>query len=121
MSNDSFTAQIDRDEKTGKVEYQVQHKMDVGPMLRSAEVMRAREEVALRKNDQWRPQARLDWVTVMNIKQKYGIDATNVKPDQEQRFWQIVQSEYPKMLTTSKKVYRRQKIKFDRGTLEPAK
>lgn len=118
-----FRAQIDRDKKTGKIHYQVSHFMDANPVLRSTELSRAREEVQLNKRNELRPQARLPFTEVLNIRQRYGIDAMNIRPDQEKAFWKIMQREYPKFLTTNKRVYRppSRKIRFAPGTLELAR
>lgn len=114
-------AQIDKDEKTGKVAYQITHSMDATPALEAALKARKLEEDRLNKKNEIRPQARLPMTEVMNIKRRYGIDPLNVKPDQETRFWQILQTEYPRFLSTNKKVYRvprlREKIRFMPGTL----
>jgi hypothetical protein len=101
----SFRAIIDND-GPGRVRYRIQHFADVAPVLERAAKRRQLEEAYLNKKNEIRPQASLDFVTVMAIRQKYGIDALNVKPDQEKRFWQILQTEYPQCLTTNKKVYR---------------
>lgn len=115
-----FRAIIDND-GPGRVKFQIQHFSDPEPALRTAALQRQLEADRLNKKNEIRPQARLDIVTVMDIRRRYGIDAMNVKPDQEKRFWQILQTEFPKFLTTNKKVYRapraRPKIRFEKGTL----
>jgi hypothetical protein len=117
-----FKAIVDND-GPGRVKFQLQHFEDVGPALRQAELQRKLEAERLRKENEVRPQAKLPITVVMSIKQRYGIDALKIRPDQEKRFWQILQTEYPALLTTQKKVYRapkREKIRFAPGTLSLA-
>jgi hypothetical protein len=116
----SFRAIIDND-GPGRVKYSIQHFSDIRPSLELAAQRRELEEAHLNKKNEIRPQATLDWTVVFAIRQKYGIDPLKIRPDQEAKFWQILQTEYPRCLTTNKKVYRapkkREKIVFDKGTL----
>lgn len=101
-----FQAQIDNDGR-GKVSYQIVHSQDVSGALRNAELHRRKEERILNPRSEIRPQVSLPMVIVMDIRKKYGLDVFRLKRgDEENRFWQIVESEYPKFRTTSKRVYR---------------
>lgn len=119
----SFRAIIDND-GPGRVRYSIQHfrqQAEADKLLEVTARKRELEESQLNRKNEIRPQATIDMLAVMEIRQKYGIDALNVKPDQEKRFWQILQTEYPRCLTTNKKVYRpaagSKKIRFEPGTL----
>lgn len=103
----------------GRVRYRVQHASNYMAALELARKRRELEESFLLKKNEVRPQATLDWVTIIEIRKKYGIDALKVRPDQEEKFWQVLQTEYPKCLTTNKKVYRtpKRRIRFAPGTL----
>lgn len=104
------TAIIEND-GPGRVRYRIQHQSDCLAALRRAELQRQFEWDSLNRKNEVRPQATLDWGVVFEIRTKYGIDALNVKPDQEKRFWQILQTEYPRCLTTNAKVFRPVKAK----------
>jgi len=106
MGDVDFQAHIDTD-TPGKVRYQVTHAQDVAPYLRKAELQRQAEEAFTTRRNEVRPNASIPLVVAMEIRQKYGIDVWNITDENEERFWQIMQTEYPKFLTTNQKVYRR--------------
>lgn len=121
----STLLQIDREKKDRRASFGLVYEVDASPHIRAAEVARAKEaQLKRNKNSQMKHVAKLDWVTIMKIKKDYGLDATNCKgPLESKRLMQILQREYPKLLTTNQKVYRapRRKIHFEPGTLELAR
>jgi hypothetical protein len=122
MTGIAWNAVVDND-GPGKVGFRLTVAQDAGPAIRAAELQRKLEADRLNKKAEIRPQAKLPMTVVMSIKQRHGIDALKIRPDQEKRFWQILQTEYPALLTTQKKVYRapkREKIRFAPGTLSLA-
>lgn len=122
VNGDHTYVWLSRERKGGPVNFRLTHASDAKPALDGAAIARERESRGIKQGSEIRPQARLTHGVVHAIKVKHGIDALNVKPDQEAKFWRILQTEYPRLLTTNKKVYRqRQKIRFSPGTLELAK
>ena len=67
------------------------------------------EQVGIHKNNEMRRVASLPIVVVMKIRDKHGIDPMNLRGEKEQKkLLQVIQSEYPHLMTTNQKIHRRQ-------------
>lgn len=105
---DQVKFDIAKDEHGGKRRFRIRHANDPKPYLEYAQREREREETFRQnKKSEMRHLASIDYVTCMNIKSKYGIDVFNMGPNDGKALRYILQTEYPKLLTTNKKVFRK--------------
>lgn len=92
----------------GKYDYRVQYLENAGPHLRAAEVAREKEStLRANKKNEYKQVASVPWTVAMKIKDQYGVDPLNLRtPEETRKYLQVLQRDYPKFLTTNKKVYR---------------
>jgi hypothetical protein len=103
-----ITSALRWEKDTGEVRSRLSQPID--PFKKIAEEAREYEErVGIHKNNEMRRVASLPIVVVMKIKREHGIDAMNLHGEKEQKkLLQVIQSEYPHLMTTNQKVHRRQ-------------
>ena len=92
----------------GTTKYEIMYYGDATSYLREAEVARQKEQ-ALRANkkNEYKRVASVDWATAMRIKQEHGVDPFNLRtPAETRKYLRILQRDFPKYLTTNKRVYR---------------
>jgi hypothetical protein len=94
--------------RDGKIGYKLRRQNNAAPMLKYAEQGREKEEYfGLRKDTNYYRVSAVDWNVVQKIKAEHGVDGLNLRTPQETRkYLQILQRDYPRFLTTNKKVYR---------------
>jgi hypothetical protein len=84
-------------------EYRVRYSDPVDPFLREAKLERDKEEAGLvNPNANYRRVGSIPFTEVLRIKEKYGIDFTNLRDKSERkRAFQILEQEYPHLKTTN--------------------
>lgn len=92
----------------GKIKYEVMYYADATPYLKEAEKHRHKEEqLRVNKKNEYKRVASVDWATAMRIKAEHGVDPFNLRtPAETRKYLQVLQRDFPKYLTTNKKVYR---------------
>jgi len=99
---------IERQDFSNKIKYEVRHSTPIDPLLKHAEFMRGKEEFARKvRNNEIEPMCALGPVEVMQIKSRHGIDVMNLKGNDGEALKFIIETEFPYLKTTNKKLYRR--------------
>lgn len=86
-------------------EYRIQHVEDVAPHLEQARQERDREW-GQRKDAEIMRYASVPLTVVMEIKENHGIDLFCANRDQMKRVRRIIESEYPHLKTTNRRISR---------------
>lgn len=92
----------------GKYDYRVQYLENAAPALKAAEIAREKEATfRANKKNEYKQVASVPWTVAMKIKDEHGVDPLNLRTPQETRkYLAILQRDYPKFLTTNKRVSR---------------
>ena len=89
-------------------EYRSRISQPIQPFVDAAAKRREYEETfGLKKNAEMVRVASLPYVVAMKIKQDHKIDPLNLHGEKEhQKLLQVIQSEYPHLMTTNKRIHR---------------
>lgn len=92
----------------GKYDYHIKYVENAAPHLKAAEIAREKETILrANKKNEYKQVASVPWTVAMQIKAQHGVDPLNLKTPQETRkYLAILQRDYPKFLTTNKRVSR---------------
>ena len=106
--SDKVGVNIEHQDFNDKIKFEIRHETPIGPLLQSAEHMRCKEEwLRKAKNSEMQPMCTLGPVEIMQIKDKHGIDVMNLKGNDGKALAFIIETEFPYLKTTNKKIYRR--------------
>ena len=99
---------VERQDFSSKIKYEVQHSAPVNPVLDFAKYNREKEKwVKQVKANEWTPMCVLNDVIIMQIKDKHGIDVYNMKGNDGKALAYIIETEYPNLKSTQKRIHRR--------------
>jgi len=103
-----ITIDLDHNDFSQKIGFRLRHETPINPLLDYAEFMRKKEEhVRQVKNNELQPICTLGEVEILQIKAKYGIDVMNLRGNDHKALAHIIETDYPRLKTTNKKIHRR--------------
>lgn len=108
----------------GRVRVRGQYVEDATPALNLAEQGRRQEEqLRQNKRSEYKRMAVIPMTLALKIKAEHGVDPLRLRSKADtEKYLRVLQTYYPKFLTTNRSVYRRRsKIRFEVGTLERAR
>lgn len=98
---------LDKDPGASKTKYNVTYATDLGPHLAAAKLDREKELTLRAKKTEYKKVASIDFTLAMKIRAETGVDPLNLRtPADTRKYLQILQTQYPHLLTTNKKVWR---------------
>jgi hypothetical protein len=99
---------LDKDPGASKTKYSVTYAADLGPHLAAAKLDREKElTLKANKRSEFKKVASIDFTLAMKIRAETGVDPLNLRtPADTRKYLQILQTQYPHLLTTNKKVWR---------------
>lgn len=104
--SEKITIDLDHNDFSNKIGYRIRHETPINPLLEYAEFMRKKEEHLRQvRNNEIEPMCALGPVEIMQIKDKHGIDVFNLKGNDHKALKYIIETEYPRLKTTNKKVH----------------
>jgi len=99
---------IERQDFSDKIKFEVKHESQIDPLKDYAAYMRGKEEWARKvKNSELQPMCALGPVEIMQIKERHNIDVMNLRGNDGKALAFIIETEFPHLKTTTKKIYRR--------------
>lgn len=99
--------ELSKDPGASKTKYSITYAADLGPHLAAAKLDREKEASLRTRKTEYKKIASIDFTLAMKIRAETGVDPLNLRtPAETRKYLQILQTQYPHLLATNKKVWR---------------